>query len=74
MSKIGQNWGKIAIYPPQCSTKICTTRHGPPLYTPLCKIANILPIISFASILFITIPLALTAANTIVKGELRIKR
>ena len=25
MSKIGQNWGKIANYPPQCSTKICTT-------------------------------------------------
>ena len=23
-SKIGQNWGKIANYPPQCSTKICT--------------------------------------------------
>ena len=22
--KIGQNWGKIANYPPQCSTKICT--------------------------------------------------
>ena len=25
MSKIGQNWGKIPNYPPQCSTKICTT-------------------------------------------------
>ena len=25
MSKIGQNWGKIANYLPQCSTKICTT-------------------------------------------------
>ena len=24
MLKIGQNWGKIANYPPQCSTKICT--------------------------------------------------
>ena len=22
MLKIGQNWGKIANYPPQCSTKI----------------------------------------------------
>ena len=25
MLKIGQNWGKIASYPPQCSTKIGTT-------------------------------------------------
>ena len=25
MLKIGQNWGKIANYPPQCSTKIGTT-------------------------------------------------
>ena len=25
MLKIRQNWGKIANYPPQCSTKICTT-------------------------------------------------
>ena len=25
MLKTGQNWGKIANYPPQCSTKICTT-------------------------------------------------
>ena len=25
MLKIGQNWGTIAHYPPQCSTKICTT-------------------------------------------------
>ena len=25
MLKIGQNWGKIADYPPQCSTKIGTT-------------------------------------------------
>ena len=25
MFKIGQNWGKIANYPPQCSTKIGTT-------------------------------------------------
>ena len=25
MLQIGQNWGKIANYPPQCSTKICTT-------------------------------------------------
>ena len=25
MLKIGQNWGKIANHPPQCSTKICTT-------------------------------------------------
>ena len=24
MLKIGQSWGKIANYPPQCSTKICT--------------------------------------------------
>ena len=24
MLKIGQNWGKIANYPPQCSTKIGT--------------------------------------------------
>ena len=24
MLKVGQNWGKIADYPPQCSTKICT--------------------------------------------------
>ena len=24
MFKIGQNWGKIANYPPQRSTKICT--------------------------------------------------
>ena len=24
MLKIGQNWAKIANYPPQCSTKICT--------------------------------------------------
>ena len=24
MLKIGQNWGKFANYPPQCSTKICT--------------------------------------------------
>ena len=24
MLKLGQNWGKIANYPPQCSTKICT--------------------------------------------------
>ena len=24
MLKIGQNWDKIANYPPQCSTKICT--------------------------------------------------
>ena len=28
MLKIGQNWGKIANYPPQCSTKIGTTAHG----------------------------------------------
>ena len=28
MLKIGQNWGKIANYPLQCSTKICTTAHG----------------------------------------------
>ena len=26
MLKIGQDWGKIANYLPQCSTKICT--HG----------------------------------------------
>ena len=25
MLKIGQNWGKVANYPHQCSTKICTT-------------------------------------------------
>ena len=25
MLKIWQNWGKIANYPPQCATKICTT-------------------------------------------------
>ena len=25
MLKRRQNWGKIANYPPQCSTKICTT-------------------------------------------------
>ena len=25
MLKIGQNWGKIANYPPQCLTKIGTT-------------------------------------------------
>ena len=24
MSNLGQNWGKIANYLPQCSTKICT--------------------------------------------------
>ena len=24
MLTIGQNWAKIANYPPQCSTKICT--------------------------------------------------
>ena len=24
MLKIEHNWGKIANYPPQCSTKICT--------------------------------------------------
>ena len=28
MLKIGQNWGKIANYLPQCSTKICTTDGG----------------------------------------------
>ena len=28
MSKSGQNWGKIANYPPQCLTKICTTEPG----------------------------------------------
>ena len=27
MLKIEQNWGKIANYSPQCSTKICTTAH-----------------------------------------------
>ena len=31
MLKIWQNWGKIANYPPQCSTKICTTAHKPPV-------------------------------------------
>ena len=25
MLKIGQNWGEVANYPPQCSTKICTS-------------------------------------------------
>ena len=30
MLKIGQNWGKIANYPPQCSTKIGTTVLQPP--------------------------------------------
>ena len=35
MLKIGKNWGKIANYPPQCSTKICTPAYviwglGPP--------------------------------------------
>ena len=29
MLKIGQNWGKIANYPPQCSTKIGTTVKQP---------------------------------------------
>ena len=29
MLKIGKNWGKNANYPPQCSTKICTTGAGP---------------------------------------------
>ena len=28
MLKIGQNWGKIANYPPQCSKKIGTTDGG----------------------------------------------
>ena len=31
MLKIGQNWGKIANYPPQCSTKICTPARQPVL-------------------------------------------
>ena len=30
MLKIGQNWGKIANYPPQCSTKIGSTGHIEP--------------------------------------------
>ena len=29
MLKIGQNWSKIENYPPQCSTKICTTDWEP---------------------------------------------
>ena len=29
MLKIGQNWGKITNYPPQCSTKIGTTGISP---------------------------------------------
>ena len=29
MLKIGQNWGKIANYPPQYSTKICTPGYRP---------------------------------------------
>ena len=33
MLKIGQNWGKIANYPPQCSTKI-----SPPLQWRIQKI------------------------------------
>ena len=28
MLKIGQNWGKIANYPPQCSTKICSPAYN----------------------------------------------
>ena len=33
MLKIGQNWGKIANYPPQCSTKICTLADQLPFTT-----------------------------------------
>ena len=33
MLKIGQNWGKIASYPPQCSTKICTPADQLPFTT-----------------------------------------
>ena len=29
MLKIGQNWGKIADHPPQCSTKLCTADYRP---------------------------------------------
>ena len=29
MLKIGKNWGKIANYPPQCSTKIGTPGSAP---------------------------------------------
>ena len=32
MLKIGQNWGKIANYPPQCSTKVCITAYAAMLY------------------------------------------
>ena len=30
MLRIGQNWGKVANYPPQCSTKICTPAFNSP--------------------------------------------
>ena len=36
MLKIGQNWGKIANYPPQCSTKIGT----PAFYSLTCRTRN----------------------------------
>ena len=29
MLKIGQNWGEIVNYPPQCSIKICTPALNP---------------------------------------------
>ena len=34
MLKIGKNWGKIAYYPPQCSTKIGTTGSATVTYNP----------------------------------------
>ena len=33
--KIGQNWGKIANYPPQCSTKICTPGRSSTKFNPM---------------------------------------
>ena len=52
MLKIGQNWGKIANYPPQCSTKIGTSgykrlnltaskRHRVPLLASILSSCNI---------------------------------
>ena len=34
MLKIGQNWGKIANYPPKCSTKIGTTEWNYVIWSP----------------------------------------
>ena len=45
MFKIGQNWGKIANYPPQCSAKI-----GTPVRMPLVKTVTASPHAKFYSL------------------------